>query len=56
MIRFMTNEDKDKLTVNPLMKLEKRVKRLESNILVTAKAYRQTGMEQVAKDIEVLVN
>ena len=52
----MTNEDRDKLTVNPLLKLEKRVKRLESNIIATAKAYRQIGMEQVAQDIEVLLN
>jgi hypothetical protein len=57
MIRFMTNEDRTKLTVKPIEnQLEKRIKRLESNIIATAKAYRQIGMIQVSQDIEVLVN
>ena len=55
-IKFMTQADRDKLTVNPIGKLQKRVKRLENNILSTAKAYRKIGMIQIAKDIEVLVN
>jgi hypothetical protein len=33
-----------------------KVKKLERNILKTAKSYRKTGMEQVAKDIEKLVS
>ena len=57
MIRFMTNEDRRKFTVKPIEnQLEKRVKRLESGIIATAKAYRKIGMEQVAQDIEVLLN
>ena len=56
-IKLMTELDRKKLTVMPRESvLEKRIKRLENNILVTAKAYRQIGMIQVAEDIEVLVN
>ena len=55
-IEFMTQINKDRLIVDPIGKLEKRVKRLENNIITTAKAYRQIGMIQVAKDIEVLIN